>query len=167
MFLKKEELKNPIGYPVGSEPQNLLRAIDVYAGVILEVVKPGEIVNLFCRGSSGAIIAGMLSIKLANVLTIYIKHVKKDGENSHSMGMFFKPNHINIIVDDFVSSGQTIDAIYEKIFSIQKNARIRLLLVSGVISCLTVNEAYINKTMFVAAEAIDEDYFNLQKELAP
>lgn len=70
-------------------------------------------VILWCRGSSGAIIAGIMATQIKNAR---ISHVKKDGEGSHSATISTTPNDrkntINVMVDDFMNSGETLNAIY-------------------------------------------------------
>lgn len=72
-------------------------------------LKLGKIV-LWCRGSSGAIIAGYLASKFPES---HIVHVKKAGESSHGTRYSdsCNGNGFNIIVDDFVSTGATIAEI--------------------------------------------------------
>ena len=46
---------------------------------------------------------------------ICIKHIKKSGESSHSSNnsLFIYPTMFNVIVDDFMSSGCTVDEIID------------------------------------------------------
>lgn len=73
-------------------------------------------INIFCMGSSGNIIACMFAIKLKNAIII---PVRKSKEFCHSgnfeMHKYFIPNSINIIVDDFIDTGETINNIFSEI----------------------------------------------------
>lgn len=89
-------------------------------------------VNLICRGSSGAIIAGIFSISIPNKNKII--HIKKRGEASHSESAWLGgAMEINLIVDDFMCSGETLNAIYEALQSANrdKNIKIDCLCLSG------------------------------------
>lgn len=66
-------------------------------------------INLFCRGSSGAIIAGIISTKVKNC---NIVHIKKEGEESHGESRYSSAGY-NIIVDDFIATGTTVFKIIE------------------------------------------------------
>lgn len=102
---KADETKYPVG-----------RFIQQNMSIILDMITKLKIVNtkddliLWCRGSSGAIIAGVISSHFPNAK---ISHVKKDGESSHSsdVDIYIEKSHINVIVDDFISSGNTVNEI--------------------------------------------------------
>ena len=70
--------------------------------------------RLICAGSSGAILSSIIATQLASVVEII--HVKKAGEESHhwSCTSELKGDFLNIIVDDFIASGRTINMIYDK-----------------------------------------------------
>ena len=104
---------NTMGYPVGL---NMKDAVDY-------INKVGEVINLpcsksteiaiWCRGSSGAILASLLLVKLTGGLgysSVYIYHVKKPGESSHNIKHVCDSEY-HIVIDDFISSGETIRAI--------------------------------------------------------
>jgi len=104
-------INNVIDYPVGINISKNLVAITEMANKLREVY-PNSKLCLWCMGSSGAIIAGIIS---SMILDCTISHVKKEGENSHSSGIHMvKDDRINIIVDDFVDSGRTIKTIIYK-----------------------------------------------------
>jgi len=71
----------------------------------------GKNINLYCAGSSGAIMATIFSMNVPNCRII---HIKKENEQAHSSNMWlapFKENHINVIIDDFIASGATVNRI--------------------------------------------------------
>lgn len=77
----------------------------------LQEVYPNSNFNFWCRGSSGAIIAGVLSYLIST--KTHINHIKKQGEESHSKQVHnvIEPNTVNVIVDDLVASGNTVREI--------------------------------------------------------
>ena len=81
---------------------------------ILKLVTIEEEKRLICRGSSGAIIAGIIANSIPNCKII---HIKKEGESSHdasteySLENILENNYKNIIVDDLIDSGFTMKVI--------------------------------------------------------
>lgn len=100
-------------YPI-TDQMNLLKII---INDIVEIVNQNNILEdktlvMWCRGSSGAIIAGILSYLIPNSI---IQHVKKPGEHSHSTGRYVKrENTYNIFVDDFIGTGETFYRVQEE-----------------------------------------------------
>lgn len=109
-----------VQYPVTSAMDLTLELTNKMANILLSIIKSDKTrshVNIWCRGSSGAVIAALIAQKLINCdLNVRICHVKKDGEDSHSSGVSYYDfnNIINIIVDDFCATGATLNAIYAK-----------------------------------------------------
>jgi adenine/guanine phosphoribosyltransferase-like PRPP-binding protein len=104
-----------LSYPVSSYIQsNIPLILDMVEKLKPELDENKEVI-LWCRGSSGAIIAGIMATHIENAR---ISHVKKDGEGSHSGSISTTPNDrkntINVIVDDFMNTGDTLNAIYEQ-----------------------------------------------------
>lgn len=120
-------LYHKMHYPVGLHLKDNITIIDHYTFIIK---KEMEINNwtphqmcLVCRGSSGAIIAGIIGYKIG----INVYHVKKPNESSHYVSAPSIREEITIVVDDFISSGDTIQAICK-----QYN-RLYMLIVTGEI----------------------------------
>lgn len=100
-----------IQYPVGSNIQENIPIINQMAKVINELFVD-EYINLLCMGSSGAIIASIVALSNPKMTII---HVKKDGEDSHSTSLTSKyDNAKNVIIDDFIATGDTLNKIYRK-----------------------------------------------------
>jgi adenine/guanine phosphoribosyltransferase-like PRPP-binding protein len=95
-------------YPVGENIQSYLPTIRGMIKAIKALDKKD--IKLCCRGSSGAIISGIIA---AEIPECEIIHVKKDGETSHTYNSEYTilPSDYIIYVDDFVSSGSTMLAI--------------------------------------------------------
>jgi orotate phosphoribosyltransferase-like protein len=102
-----------IGYPVGQyislaieHAQNMAKCfstINEYRDKNL---------NIFCRGSSGAILSALFVSALNWNNPLKIHHIKKEGENSHTSNDFdILDNGITIIIDDLICSGSTIKDI--------------------------------------------------------
>lgn len=84
--------------------------------MIESAVRPGGFseLNIFCRGSSGSILATMF-IAFAHYKCNLV-YVKKEAEQSHS-GLIseFRKELPSLVIDDFISSGETICEIYKAI----------------------------------------------------
>lgn len=107
-------------YPVGSDMKGALVFINKYIEAFKKLNYPLDTeINIWCRGSSGAILSAMFSILSGHVC--YICHVKKEGENSHQSGIgHYSSDSLDIILDDQVASGRTIEAILQ---SAKENGR--------------------------------------------
>lgn len=104
-----------IGYPVGRYINEAIEFISRVTNKITseELLPKRKEIILWCRGSSGSILAALLASKLVVLgFKVIIRHVKKPGEDSHtSNGWINDYNYFNIIIDDFVATGDTIVAI--------------------------------------------------------
>lgn len=107
-----------LDYPVGN---NIKIAAEFTKAAAYQFIKireynnPYPSLNIWCRGSSGAILASLFAVHI-HMPNIKIIHVKKPGENSHSGGYhpYTYGDAINVIIDDFVSSGKTLRHIYSQ-----------------------------------------------------
>lgn len=126
------------GYPVGDNVANWFPVVEIYADIVKKELKNKKkpTIVMYCTGSSGAILSALLCAQLRSKYEVIIKHVKKKGEDCHTesrLGLI--EGHYNIIVDDFISSGRTINFIYERIKSadvlMQQDPIIDLILVVG------------------------------------
>lgn len=102
-----------ISYPIGSHIDEAITYINkVYATIILNELFKNRDINLWCRGSSGAILAGLLASRLLTTKTFYsvqVIHVKKPNENAHGSDLTYViEDGCNIIIDDFSYTGDTI-----------------------------------------------------------
>jgi hypoxanthine-guanine phosphoribosyltransferase len=108
--------ENFIQYPVG---YNISYNIPIIKEMSDQIIKLFHInnfnrkINLCCQGSSGAIISSIISdILIKKDFEVVITHFKKNGEKSHYSGI---PSSVvdsfSLIVDDFSSSGDTINNI--------------------------------------------------------
>ncbi len=111
-----------INYPVGKDFSGIRTLCEYYSHAFIEYVKEGETTfNLWCRGSSGAILASCFAM-MNPQYNFIICHVKKYNEDSHSSSVptYFYDNCRNIVIDDFVSSGDTIRHIVEAIKNVDE-----------------------------------------------
>lgn len=122
LHLENENL-HTITYPVGYYLEGNLSHIDK---LCIDTVKhidnqTRRDVVIYCMGSSGSILSTFLSIKLKQELNItpQIIHLKKDGEKSHGASYTgdFQSCNFNMIIDDFMCSGATLNTIYQKIWN--------------------------------------------------
>lgn len=107
--------KSQIKYPIGENITHNISIIKKMAKAIISL--NNENICLCCRGSSGAIIAGIIASLLPKHYSCSIAHIKKEGEFSHFSGFYIPDNAFVVIVDDFIISGKTINSIYENIIS--------------------------------------------------
>lgn len=106
------------GYPVGYNILALSKTIISYVNFMklkFSHLKEGNNRIVFwCRGSSGAILAGLVAhhLNLDGFDIARIHHIKKEGEESHINAHHpFSKNDFNIVIDDFIASGETIYSI--------------------------------------------------------
>lgn len=116
-----------IDYPVGTFISYNTPIIKNMASYIKRKFPEGTI-SLWCRGSSGAIIAGIISSSLKR--RVDIRYISKNNEKRHDKNTISYESNINIIVDDFICTGETIDDIIIK----SGRKKFDLLIVSGDIS---------------------------------
>lgn len=118
-------------YPVGT---NIASAIENARGMAnaFNSIKEfeGFEINIFCRGSSGAILAALFSSFIVNK-NCHVFHIKKEGESSHQQQNDIDPSFtgITLLIDDFVCSGSTLRAIIAGIPL--KNRRIDCLVLAS------------------------------------
>jgi len=150
-----------IQYPVGTDIKGTMIAVKNMADAIKELYPLHENMkygfNLFVRGSSGAIIGGLICEYLSNY-PIRICHIKKEGESSHFNSSYLTNREAakNIIIDDFISTGETVNIIYQKMIDSEIN-NVDLLIVSG-----TIYESYLQ---FKPLNIICEDYYPSDKSM--
>lgn len=110
-----KELEEGPFYPLQEFPKI---AIDYIRRVEPLIVEEAGIrsMNIFVMGTSGAYLAGMLTTILPSFYNTKVLQVRKKGEMGHFISELnpIKGGY-NIILDDFMRSGNTINRIYEKI----------------------------------------------------
>lgn len=105
-----------ISYPVGHSPHLAVAFVNAVIPIVKQIVGIKEI-NIWVRGSSGSILGTLLMVGLCGTNDVTITHIKKFGEDSHCGGgisIHNREERINILIDDLISSGETIEAIWEK-----------------------------------------------------
>jgi len=131
-----------MAYPVGNHlSYNMIYIEDMVDWILIllqEFYSDETHVTLVGRGSSGAILAGIIAPKILSqtdyIVNIYI--IKKDGEKSH----YKNPpenisNSVVIVVDDFISSGETMNLIQLHLDKLlMYNKQIDIVCVSGDIT---------------------------------
>ena len=117
-----------MNYPIGPNIKVNLPIINNMYRYIKEKFPEGTI-TIWCRGSSGAIIAGIISSKLKG--RARVAYISKPNEKRHDLVSPYKYSvGYNIIVDDFICTGKTIDDIIKK----SDRKKFDLLIVSGVVT---------------------------------
>lgn len=107
------ESEMTIDYPVGNNISAAIQLVKIGSVEVKKLINTDHLVNIWCRGSSGAILATLLASNLSN--NCKICHVKKEGENSHCSRPNYYTSAVNIIIDDFISSGETLNAIWDEV----------------------------------------------------
>lgn len=113
-------------YPVGENIKSYFDSCKEVAEII-EKEFPNKSITFWCRGSSGAMISALICQHLDDV---NIFHVKKQNEIAHYSSINHY-NEINIIIDDLMASGSTVNYIYEKI--VEKNSKVHSVIMIGEI----------------------------------
>ena len=114
MLLHKNKKLLLCSYPVGNDIPGWTRIAGVMASIIKKHADKVEDIALLVTGSSGAIIGTLVASKLKNY-NVKVKHLKKDGEKSHSMPIprVFEYEKC-FILDDQVSTGETLARLLYK-----------------------------------------------------
>lgn len=113
-------------YPVGENIKSYFHPCEEVAEIIKKEF-PNKSITFWCRGSSGAMISALVCQHLGDV---NIFHVKKQNEMSHYSSIDHY-NEINIIIDDLMFSGSTVDHIYQKM--IERNSKVHSVIMIGEI----------------------------------
>jgi hypothetical protein len=132
-----EKLKGKVTYPFGPNIKDNIPKLKTMAEEFalfwyklpLEDKKSQKI-NILCRGSSGAMMAALFAAEIKDLVSVTISHVKKIGEDAHTSDIYVSPDHFVIILDDFISSGATVNAIYDQFLG-EVETRVDLLCVTG------------------------------------
>lgn len=98
-------------YPTGQHMPTILKCAKLMANILSDRFS-GKSITLICQGSSGATYAALVYSFLPRQI-IEICHVRKEHEAAHYMDCTKKSlSEINIIIDDFVHTGNTIERCF-------------------------------------------------------
>jgi len=117
-------------YPVWGYLEKNLPIIIAMADLIKQKNYPAP--YLICSGSSGAVIAGIISTKFTPPLPIFYVRKPKESGHSHCFDIGILRNKTLIVVDDFVITGNTIDRILKTLEKITNSTTVDVLCVSDV-----------------------------------
>ena len=102
-------------YSVGAHFDENMVYIRNAAKSLYYLSKDSEHITLVCRGTSGCILAGAVGCILereGKTVTIVVSRKHSDNHDGNMTGIWSIPRGSTIVViDDFVSTGETIDAI--------------------------------------------------------
>lgn len=147
-----EYLNLDAGYPVGQSIKNWIKISQAMARALKHVFPDNQYpIRLWCQGSSGAMLAALVATH--EELSIHeIIHVKKHGEHSHSSSTYVgSQDYIrNIIIDDFISSGETVKRIYTEFKSSNQHLKIDAILMAGIIHTHLRNLSEIETDWLIA-----------------
>lgn len=148
-FRRVDEL-DMMSYPVGENISRNLETIDLIAELISREYRR-EPLNIWCRGSSGAIVAAIIAkdyIQRGGFAKVC--HVKKQGEHAHSSYPHYNKEYINIMVDDFISSGDTVKAIWNSQQRYTRGLPMHSLVVTS--GSQQVHEFFSNKLKLIISQ---------------
>ena len=132
--IEDHRLFEMMAYPIGRDMDNVMYYAKIFAELITAHAPKDRVLNFLCRGSSGAILAGIVSSLMPEAQT-KVSHIKKEGENSHSEYLNFAEHDYIIIIDDFISSGNTVNRIHEKFYNQSLfGGKVHMLIVSAEVS---------------------------------
>ena len=113
-FIHFEKTAN-CSYPIGGEFNDNFDYIREAARTLHTVVDKDEDIALVCRGTSGCIIAGAVGYilkKKGRKVTIVISRKSKNTHGGNMDGYYkILKGAVPVVIDDFVSSGNTINEI--------------------------------------------------------
>lgn len=107
-----------LSYPTGINIGEAVKYINKVYPKVNRLLK-GRNLNIWCRGSSGAILGALLASKIPNSRVV---HVRKPGEGSHDNYPAFldikddsgESISLHVILDDFSETGNTVNSIYKE-----------------------------------------------------
>ena len=109
-----------IGYPVGASMKTNMAIMRTLAEFYVSIAPKG-VHNIFCQGSSGIIMATIFAQVINQELLsdAMVLPIRRAGEFTHSPHAIYdvEPDNINIIVDDFICSGDTVKRVHEAMTS--------------------------------------------------
>lgn len=136
-------------YPVGENMKYNMPIILRMAKLVIDEYKddPETLgLNIWCRGSSGAIIATVITNEFMRTgKGVKICHIKKQGEASHTNYPAHNSYYKNIMVDDFIASGETVTAIYKEMQAITVDESMDMLIVSSTFNMLDYFDGKLRK----------------------
>ena len=110
-----------LSYPVGRDMKAAIRNATRIAQTFNTIEEfRDKRINVWCRGSSGMILGSIFVANIPNNERVVLCHVKKPVEISHTQktdchkqSLFTQGEgpFINVAIDDFISSGSTIEEI--------------------------------------------------------
>jgi len=103
-----------VPYPAGSDIKKTMQIVEIMAEIFKKIYSPEkQEIAILMRGSSGCVMASLLASHISEY-DFELIPVRKPGEDAHTSGQVIRPNFGAkvIIIDDFISSGDTMNAIY-------------------------------------------------------
>ncbi len=110
-------------WPVGKDVKHMIKLAKVLSNAFKANNKGINSVNIYCRGSSGAMLASLFASSLGDRECTII-HVRKEGECSHSNHNGCSHNEpdvdgVNVFIDDFMRSCDTVNDMHEAFMRIR------------------------------------------------
>lgn len=101
-------------YPAGRYFNNNISYAKAVAGNIIKL-SPTKNIALICRGTSGTILCGAIGMLLKlteyNVIILISRKTSSHGHSMEGADIVEKDKYFTVVVDDFISTGNTINEI--------------------------------------------------------
>lgn len=135
MELKYFDTECQVDYPIGDcYSCNTYHYVKEVSKMINRTFPEGTLI-LVARGSSGTILVGGVAYSLSRKgRNVIIAVSRKPGEIAHSSSLAsidFYTEGIFIVIDDFISSGDTLDLIIRDLQRVKSNIQLDMLCVSN------------------------------------
>jgi phosphoribosylpyrophosphate synthetase len=129
-IIKKKSLEY-CPYPVSNGIKEAIQTAKNMVEALIDVYGSQQRFRLVCAGSSGAILSALAASILAGSV-VEIIHIKKDGEKSHCEGDQAEDyiDTVTVIIDDLISSGDTVCRIYKKFTEANPEHKIDAIIVN-------------------------------------
>lgn len=134
-----------VSYPIGRDISSAIESAEKIANVFntLEMFK-NKTLNIWCRGSSGSVLAALFISKIPN--KCFLQYVRKEFEQTHCTNEFsLDSSALNIVIDDLISSGFTLNCIVQHI----PNKEVDLLIICGY-----MNDSRLDSLEFIPKSLI-------------
>lgn len=125
-----------ITYPTLANLKNILSCCFDIANVLRQHLKQydHQPIILWCRGTSGLIMATNLYNILYEHFDIHINYVRKENEHSHCPHIVNYKNGLDVFVDDFIDEGYTFNIVLDKMRHYTDNKAFDITVLGGFIN---------------------------------
>ncbi len=155
------ELKYPIGENMSLNIRKIRRMSKIFTDTLPSyLTDKKQLIQFWVRGSSGVLIGSIIaSALLYKGFNVRVLVIRKPGESSHMSFPNYETGAFNIIVDDFIESGKTLEAILERMKKC--NIRVNALGVTGYLGMNSLDKILNRDLKFTIAN----ETFNISNSI--